>query len=94
MSVPTQDQLRAWIAEKSGLSTAKVDEVLTGQGLSLVPVAPVSRSLDISRLQISGTRTNTEWDGDFDETFDFPYGVTALVTNDNRLIAIRSVGGV
>ena len=83
MSVPTQDELRALIAEKSDLPITKVDEVLTGQGVSLVPVPPVSRSIDISRLQFSGTRTNTQWDGPFDETFEFPYGVTALITSEN-----------
>lgn len=83
MSVPTQDELKAKIAEKSGLPLSKVDEVLTGQGISLVPVPPVNRSIDINRLTFSGTRTNTEWDGSFDETFDFAYGVTALITNEN-----------
>ena len=83
MSVPSQDELKDLIAEKSRLPIEKVDEVLTGQGVSLLPVPPVSRSINISRLQFSGTRTNTEWDGPFDETFDFSYGVTALITNDN-----------
>lgn len=83
MSVPTQDQLKAKIAEKAGLPLTKVDEVLTGQGVSLVPVPPVNRSIDISRLRFSGNRTNTGWDGPFDETFDFPYGVTAFITNEN-----------
>lgn len=83
MSVPTQDKLKAQIAEKSGLPLATVDEVLTGQGVSLVPVPPVARSIDIRRLTFNGTRTNTEWDGPFDQTFDFPYGVTAFITNEN-----------
>ena len=83
MSVPTQDELRVKIAEKAGLPLARVDEVLTGQGVSLVPVPPVNRSIDISRLSFSGTRTNTHWDGPFHETFDFPYGVTAFITNEN-----------
>lgn len=83
MSIPTQDQLMSMVATKSNLPIAKVDEVLTGQGISLVPVSPVSRSIDVSRLTFSGTRTSTEWDGPFAQTFDFPYGVTALTTNDN-----------
>jgi hypothetical protein len=83
MSVPTQDHLKAQIAEKVGLPITKVDEVLTGQGVSLVAVPPANRSIDISRITFSGTRINTEWDGPFEETFDFPYGVTAFVTNEN-----------
>lgn len=72
MSIPTQDELKAMIVEESGLPLAKVDEVLNGQGVSLVPVPPVNRSIDISRLAFSGIRTNTAWDGPFDEIFDFP----------------------
>ena len=83
MSVPTQDELKAAIAEKAGRPLSKVEEVLTGHGVSLVPVPPVNRSIDITRLTFSGNRTNTEWDGPFDEAFDFPYGVTAFVTNEN-----------
>lgn len=83
MSIPTQDQLLSVIADKSDLPVTKVDEVLTGQGISLVPVSPVSRSIEISRLTFSGTRTNTEWDGSFDQTFDFQSGVTAFTTSDN-----------
>ncbi|MFC5677087.1 ATP-binding protein [Aeromicrobium endophyticum] len=83
MSVPTQDELKSTIAEKAGLSLTKVEEVLTGQGVSLVPVPPVNRSIDITRLTFNGTRTNTEWDGPFDKTIDFSYGVTAFITNEN-----------
>lgn len=83
MSVPTPDQLKAQIAEKVGLPITQVDEVLTGQGVSLVAVPPANRSIDISRITFSGTRINTEWDGPFEETFDFPYGVTAFITNEN-----------
>lgn len=83
MSVPTQGELKIRIAEKSGLPLSTVDEVLTGQGVSLVPVPPAHRSIDISRLTFSGTRANTEWDGAFDETFEFASGVTALITNEN-----------
>ena len=83
MSVPTQDELKAKIAEGAGLSLAEVGDVLTGQGISLVPVPPVKRSIDIRRLTFRGNRTNTDWDGPFSEIFDFSYGVTALVTNEN-----------
>lgn len=83
MSVPAQDELKSKIAEKAGLSLTKVEEVLTGQGVSLVPVPPANRSIDVSRLTFSGTRANTEWDGPFGETFDFADGVTAFITNEN-----------
>lgn len=83
MSVPNPDELRAKIATKAGVSVAKVNEVLTGQSISLVPVPPVSRSLDISRLSFSGDRVNTDWDGPFQKTFDFAAGVTAFVTDEN-----------
>lgn len=83
MSVPSPDDLKAAIAEKAGLPVTKVDEVLTGHNISLVAVPPANRSIDITRLRFSGTRANTDWDGPFDETFDFPYGVTAFVTDHN-----------
>lgn len=83
MSVPTQDELKATIAEKAKLPLTTVEKVLTDRGVSLVPVPPVNRSIDITRLTFSGNRTNTEWDGPFDEAFDFPYGVTAFTTNEN-----------
>lgn len=83
MSVPNQDELISRIAKKSGVSVDTVDEVLTGQAVMLVPVPPVSRSIDISRLTFSGRRTNTKWDGPFSQTFDFPFGVTAFITNEN-----------
>lgn len=83
MSVPTQEELKDKIAQKSRLPRTTVDEVLTGQGVSLVPVPPANRSIDIRRLTFSGTRTNTDWDGPFEVAFDFPYGVTAFITNEN-----------
>lgn len=83
MSVPNQDDLKARIAKKSGVSVVTVDEVLTGQAVTLVPVPPVSRSIDIRRLSFSGSRTNTKWDGAFDQTFDFFNGVTAFITDEN-----------
>lgn len=83
MSIPTQNELKSQIAQKSGLPMSAVDEVLNGQGISLVPVPPVNRSIDVVRLTFNGTRTNTEWDGPFEQTFDFPYGVTAFVTDEN-----------
>jgi hypothetical protein len=83
MNVPNPVELKAKIATKAGVSVAKVDEVLTGHRISLVPVPPVSRSLDISRLSFSGDRANTQWNGPFQKTFDFPAGVTAFVTDEN-----------
>ena len=77
MIVPTQDELKALITQKSGLPLTTVEQVLTGQGISLVPVPPMVRSINVSRLQFSGNRTNTEWDGPFEKVFDFPFGVTA-----------------
>ena len=50
MSVPTQDHLKAQIAEKVGLPITKVDEVLTGQGVSRGAVSPANRTVDISRI--------------------------------------------
>lgn len=83
MTVPSRDKLLAQIASKSGLSPDSVDNVLTGHGISLVPVAPVNRSISVQRLRFSGTRKNTEWDGPFDQTFDFKSGVTAFTTDKN-----------
>lgn len=83
MSIPTQDELKARIAKKSGLSVSQIDEVLTGQGVTLVPVPPVNRSIDISRISFSGARNNTQWDGPFEKSFDFRYGVTAFITDEN-----------
>lgn len=83
MSVPNPDELKAKIAAKARVPVTKVDEILTGQAISLVPVPPVSRSLHLSRLSFRGNRTNTDWDGPFESTFDFQAGVTAFVTNEN-----------
>lgn len=83
MTVPSRDELLAQIASKSGLSLGAIDNVLTGQGISLVPVAPVNRAINVKRLRFCGTRTNTEWDGPFDRTFDFKSGITAFTTDKN-----------
>lgn len=83
MSVPSPAELTAAIADKAGVDPAFVGTVLKAQGLSLVPVPPAARALDIRRLSFSGTRVNTQWDGPFERTFDFSNGVTALITDQN-----------
>lgn len=83
MTIPPQDELKASIAKKSGISVDQVNEVLAGQGVSLIPVAPVKRSIDVRRISFDGRRENTDWDGPFSESFDFPYGVTAFITDKN-----------
>lgn len=83
MSVPSPADLTAAIAAKAHVEDATVDTVLKAQGLSLVPVPPATRSLDIRRLSVAGTRVNTKWDGPFEKTFEFANGVTALITDQN-----------
>lgn len=83
MTIPPQDELKASIAKKVGISVEQVNEVLAGQGVSLVPVAPVNRSIDVQRISFDGRRENTEWDGTFTQSFDFSYGVTAFITDQN-----------
>lgn len=83
MSIPTPDELINAIARRSSLPAETVANVLAGHGVSLVPVPPAQRSLDILRLSIKGKRVNTLWDGPFEKTFEFSKGVTALITNEN-----------
>jgi hypothetical protein len=83
MSVPSPAELHAKIAKRAGVSTEVVGTVLKAQGLSLVPVAPPKRALDIRRLSFRGVRVNTAWDGPFEASFDFGNGVTALITDQN-----------
>ncbi|MEW9871754.1 ATP-binding protein [Arthrobacter sp. HS15c] len=83
MSVPTPDELTNAIVRRSNLSAETVANVLVGHGVSLMPVPPAQRSLDILRLSIKGKRVNTLWDGPFEKTFEFSRGVTALITNEN-----------
>jgi hypothetical protein len=75
--------LTAAIAARAGVSAQEVGDVLVGQRVSLLPVPPARRSLDIHRLKFSGVRVNTEWDGPFEASFDFGNGVTALITDQN-----------
>lgn len=83
MSVPSPEELTLAIAAKAEVEPAVVGTVLKAQGLSLVPVPPAARSLDIRRLSFTGTRVNTAWDGPFEKTFEFSNGVTALITDQN-----------
>ncbi|MDQ1245769.1 MAG: hypothetical protein QG597_136 [Actinomycetota bacterium] len=83
MSVPSPEVLTATIAAKARVDPRIVGTVLKAQGVSLVPVPPTTRSLDIRRLCLSGTRVNTVWDGPFEKSFEFSAGVTALITDQN-----------
>jgi predicted ATPase len=83
MRVPSPEQLTAAIARRAGVSAEAVGNVLVGHGVSLLPVPPAQRSLDIRRVSFKGTRVNTQWDGPFERTFEFGNGVTALITNEN-----------
>lgn len=83
MTIPGPSVLTQAIAAKAGVDPTFVETVLRAQGLSLVPVPPAERALDIRRLTFSGTRTNTQWDGPFEKTFDFSSGVTAFITDEN-----------
>ena len=83
MSIPGPHKLMEAIAAKAGLDIETVETVLRANGVSLLPVPPAQRRLDIRRLTFSGTRSRTEWDGPFRAVFDFSDGVTALITNEN-----------
>jgi hypothetical protein len=83
MTVPSPEELTAAIAELAGVSPQRVSDVLAGQGVSLVPVPPAQRSLDLDRLSIRGAKVNTQWDGPFEKCFEFTDGVTALITDEN-----------
>lgn len=83
MRVPTQDELVGQIAARAGAAAARAEQILADQGVLLVPVPPVTRSIELIRLTFSGSRTGTRWDGSFEETFDFGRGVTAFITNEN-----------
>ena len=83
MILPNSEVLTAAIAKRAGVSADVVRNVLHGHGVSLLPVPPAHRELDIRRLSFTGTRVNTRWDGPFEKTFEFGSGVTALITNEN-----------
>lgn len=59
------------------------ETVLKANAVSLLPVPPAQRRLDVRRLSFSGVRSRTRWDGPFGATFEFSDGVTALITNEN-----------
>jgi hypothetical protein len=83
VSVPSAEDLTRQIAAKAAVAVDIVENVLKAQGVSLVPVPPARRRLDIRRLSFRGTRARTQWDGPFEATFDFSSGVTALITSEN-----------
>lgn len=83
MNVPSPEELTTSIARRAGVTAEAVTNVLAGHRVSLFPVPPAQRSLDIRRLSFSGVRVNTQWDGPFEKTFEFGNGVTALITNEN-----------
>ncbi|MBO9553172.1 ATP-binding protein [Cellulomonas sp.] len=83
MSIPSPGDLSRTIAAKANVDVSTVETVLKANGVTLVPVPPARRRLDIRRLTFSGTRSRTQWDGPFAAQFEFSDGVTALITNEN-----------
>ncbi|EON23720.1 hypothetical protein CF8_2382 [Nocardioides sp. CF8] len=83
MSVPSPSELTEKIASKAGVDVDVVGTVLKANAVSLVPVPPAQRRLDVRRLSFSGERSRTQWDGPFKAVFEFSDGVTALITNEN-----------
>ncbi len=83
MSVPSPSELTEKIASKAGVHVDVVETVLKANAVSLLPVPPAQRGLDVRRLSFSGVRSRTQWDGPFEATFEFSDGVTALITNEN-----------
>lgn len=83
MSVPSPSELTEKIASKAGVDVDVVETVLKANAVSLIPVPPAQRGLDVRRLSFSGVRSRTQWDGPFEATFEFSDGVTALITNEN-----------
>jgi len=83
MSLPSPGDLSRAIAAKANVDVSTVETVLKANGVTLLPVPPAQRRLDIRRLTFSGTRSRTQWDGPFAAQFDFSDGVTALITNEN-----------
>lgn len=83
MSVPGSSELTARIAARSGAELDVVETILKANAVSLLPVPPAQRRLNVRRLSFSGVRSRTRWDGPFEATFEFSDGVTALITNEN-----------
>lgn len=83
MIIPNSEALTGAIAKRAGVSVELVRDVLVGHGVSLLPVQPAQRALDIRRLSFAGNKVNTQWDGPFKKTFEFGNGVTALITDEN-----------
>lgn len=83
MTVPSPDEITAKIAELADIDAGTVADVLAGHGVSLIPVPPAKRQLDIRRLSFSGEKAHTQWDGPFEKVFEFGDGVTALITDQN-----------
>lgn len=83
MSVPGPRELTEKIAAKAGVAVDVVETVLKTNAVSLLPVPPARRGLDVRRLSLSGVRSRTQWDGPFKASFGFSDGVTALITNEN-----------
>jgi hypothetical protein len=83
VSVPSSTELTEKIASKARVGVDVVETVLKANAVSLVPVPPAQRALDVRRLSFSGVRSRTQWDGPFEATFEFSDGVTALITNEN-----------
>lgn len=83
MSVPSPSELTQRIASTARVGVDVVETVLKANAVSLVPVPPAQRGLDVRRLTFSGERSRTQWDGPFKAVFEFSDGVTALITNEN-----------
>lgn len=83
IEIPRPEELVRSIAEGAGIKAETVTDIFATNNISVLPLPPAQRALDIKRLRIKGTRVNTQWDGPFERTFDFGQGVTALITNEN-----------
>ena len=83
MTVPLPDELMAKIADMAGVDATTVTDVLAGHGVSLIPVPPARRRIDIRRLSFTGEKVKTQWAGPIDAVFEFNDGVTAFITDQN-----------
>ncbi|MER7243085.1 ATP-binding protein [Kribbella sp. NPDC000426] len=75
-------ELRAEVVDRAQVSANEVDQILRNNDLTLQSVSMPQRTLRVNRLRLTGAKAGPLDPGPFDETFDFPSGVTVL-TGDN-----------
>jgi hypothetical protein len=77
-------ELRAQVVDRAQVSANEVDQVLRNNDLTLQNVSMPQRTLRMNRLRLIGDKAGPLDPGPFDQTFEFPSGVTVITGNNFR----------